>query len=203
MKGSRPSATRGIETMVCEAPARVRTPESVNIGDLYKTHAATVGRWATRLGGPGIDAEDVVHEVFLVAQRRLGEFRGEADPATWLFRTTDLIVRAHRRKARLRAWLRQSVADEYGGAQAGSPAISPVEDLIERQRARNVYRALEGLDDKYRSVFVLFELEGLSGDEIAALTGIKIATVWVRLHRARERFVRRIQALALREGEGP
>jgi RNA polymerase sigma-70 factor, ECF subfamily len=180
-----------------------RSPEPLNVGDLYKTHAATVARWAARLGGPGIDAEDVVHEVFLVAHRRLGEFRGQADPATWLFRTTDLIVRAHRRKARLRALLRRSVADEYDSVQAGSSAISPVEDLIERQRARNVYRALDGLPDKYRSLFVLFELEGVSGDEIAALTGIKIATVWVRLHRARERFVRRINALALREEDGP
>jgi RNA polymerase sigma-70 factor, ECF subfamily len=203
MKGSRLSPTPNPETMVCAEPIRATTPESVNIGDLYRTHAATVARWATRLGGPGVDSEDVVHEVFLVAQRRLGEFRFEADPATWLFRTTDLIVRAHRRKARLRAWLRRSVAEEYDRAQAGSSAISPVEDLIERQRARNVYRALDGMDDKYRSVFVLFELEGLSGDKIAELTGIKVATVWVRLHRARERFVRRIQALALREGDRP
>jgi len=189
--------------MVRAEPDRARSPEPVNVGDLYKMHAATVARWATRLGGLGIDVEDVVHEVFLVAHRRLGEFRGQADPATWLFRTTDLIVRAHRRKARLRALLSRSVADEFDSAQAGSSAISPVEDLIERQRARNVYRALDSLPEKYRSVFVLFELEGLSGDEIAALTGIKIATVWVRLHRARERFVRRINALALREEDRP
>ena len=189
--------------MGCAEPDRAGSPEPVNISDLYKMHAGTVARWATRLGGPDIDAEDVVHEVFLIAQRRLGEFRGEADPATWLFRTTDLIVRAHRRKARRRAWLRRSVAEEYDAVQAGSSAISPVEDLIERQRARNVYRALEGLDDKYRSVFVLFELEGLSGEQIAALTGIKVATVWVRLHRARQRFVRRLHALILREGDRP
>jgi RNA polymerase sigma-70 factor, ECF subfamily len=187
--------------MVRAEADRARSPGPVNVGDLYKTHAPTVARWATRLGGPGIDAEDVVHEVFLVAHRRLGEFRGQADPATWLFRTTDLIVRAHRRKARLRALLRRSVAPEYDSAQAGSSAISPVEDLIERQRARNVYRALDCLPDKYRSVFVLFELDGLSGDEIAALTGIKVATVWVRLHRARARFVRRINALAQHEDE--
>ncbi|HMC94428.1 MAG TPA: RNA polymerase sigma factor [Polyangia bacterium] len=174
------------------------SPAAVNVGDLYRDHAATVARWATRLGGPGIDAEDIVHEVFLVAHRRLGEFRGEAKPATWLFRTTELVVRAHRRKARLRAWLRHAIAEEQPAEmQAGSSWISPVENLIERQRARTVYRALDSLDDKHRSLFVLFELEGLSGEEIARLTGVKLATVWVRLHRARQRFVRRIQALAL------
>jgi RNA polymerase sigma-70 factor (ECF subfamily) len=203
MKGLRPWSTPETKLMVRAQSHAPRSPESVNIEDLYREHAATVARWATRLGGPDIDPEDVVHEVFLVAHRRLGEFRGDAKPATWLFRTTDLIVRAHRRKARLRALLRRSVAEEGDRAQGRSSAISPVEDLIERQRARSVYRALEALDDKYRSVFVLFEIEGLSGDEIAALTGIKVATVWVRLHRARERFVRRIHALAMNEEDRP
>ena len=184
--------------------ADIRTPpESLDIGDLYQAHAATVARWATRLGGPEIDPEDVVHEVFLVAHRRLGEFRGDAKPATWLFRTTDLIVRAHRRKVRLRALLRRSVNEGHEGRGIGSSALSPVEELIERQRARFVYRALDSLGEKYRSVFVLFELEGLSGDEIAALTGIKVATVWVRLFRARARFVERIHALTSCEEDCP
>lgn len=201
MKGSRRPTTPEPTTMVRAELDPSTSPAALNVGDLYRDHAATVARWATRLGGPGIDAEDVVHEVFLVAHRRLGEFRGEAKPATWLFRTTDLVVRAHRRKARLRAWLRHAMEEQTAETQAGSSWISPVENLIERQRARTVYRALDALDDKHRSVFVLFELEGLSGEEIARLTGVKLATVWVRLHRARERFVRRIQALALAAAE--
>ena len=36
----------------------------LDIGELYRAHAPTVARWATRLGGPAVDAEDVVHEVF-------------------------------------------------------------------------------------------------------------------------------------------
>jgi RNA polymerase sigma-70 factor (ECF subfamily) len=169
----------------------------LDIGELYRAHAATVARWATRLGGPAVDAEDVVHEVFLVAHRRLREFRPDAKPTTWLFRTTDLIVRAHRRRARLRAWLGRSLAREDAAAPAA--AVSPVEDLIARERTQLCYRALDALGEKYRSVFVLYELEGLSGEEIAALTGINPSTIWVRLHRARARFVARVEALASRE----
>lgn len=168
----------------------------MDVGDLYREHAQTVARWATRLGGPEIDAEDVLHEVFLVAHRRLGEFRGDAQPTTWLFRTTELIVRAHRRKARISNWLNRSEPDDQAGSNVPAPALSPVEALIERQRSLLVYRALEALGEKYRSIFVLFELEGLSGEEIAALTGVKLGTVWVRLHRARARFVQEIQSLA-------
>jgi DNA-directed RNA polymerase specialized sigma24 family protein len=52
-----------------------------------------------------------------------------------------------------------------------------------------VYRILDRLTDKYREVLILFELEGASGEQIAALTGRKLATVWVHLHRARRQFL--------------
>ncbi|MES1205251.1 MAG: sigma-70 family RNA polymerase sigma factor [Pseudomonadota bacterium] len=180
-------------------------PKCADVGDLYRAHAPAVARWAARLGGPGIDPEDVVHEVFLVAHRRFSEFRWEAKITTWLFRTTELVVRGHRRKARVYAWLRRQVAADRDSDQSrdGARPLSPVEELIERQRVRHVYRALDALGAKYRSLFVLFELEGLSGDEIAALTGLKVATVWVRLHRARARFVKVVNALAAREEDWP
>jgi RNA polymerase sigma-70 factor (ECF subfamily) len=183
---------------VSRLPARTKAPgdpEPLSIGELYRAHAASVARWAGRLGGPSLDVEDVVHEVFLVAQRRLAEFRGDAKPTTWLYRITELTVRAHRRKARLRAWLRRDLARDRDRAGLGQVQLSPVEDLVERQRAELVYRALDALGEKYRSLFVLYELEGLSGEEISALTGVKLATVWVRLHRARARFVARINTL--------
>ena len=53
------------------------------------------------------------------------------------------------------------------------------------------------MPDKYRQVLILFELEEMSGEDIAALTGLKVATVWVRLHRARQHF--RVAVKNLRE----
>ena len=55
---------------------------------IYRAHAGTVARWAAKLAGPGNDVEDLVHEVFLVARRRLPEFRGDAKVTTWLYRIT-------------------------------------------------------------------------------------------------------------------
>src|SRR5262249_14147909 len=68
------------------------------VADLYRAHAQTVARWASRLGGPAIDVEDVVQEVFLVVQRRLDGFRGDAHVKTWLYRITANVVRWRRRK---------------------------------------------------------------------------------------------------------
>jgi hypothetical protein len=54
----------------------------VDIDDLYRRHAPTVARWAARLGGPGIEVQDVVQDVFMVAGRRLQRFDGSANITT-------------------------------------------------------------------------------------------------------------------------
>src|SRR5438552_1977251 len=81
--GDRVQATRGTMDQAADAP---------DLGRAYRQHAADVSRWARRLGGPGVDAEDVLHEVFMVAQRRLPEFRGEAKLSTWLYAITLRVV---------------------------------------------------------------------------------------------------------------
>jgi RNA polymerase sigma-70 factor (ECF subfamily) len=152
-----------------------------------------VKRWAQRLGGPGIDVEDVVHEVFLVAHRRLALFRSGGNVSTWLYRTTVHVTHKQRRKQRLGRWLR-GLAGQFTD-DVGSPDAGPHETL-ERQRAsRLVYRALDGLNQNQRSVVILYELEGLSGEEIAAVMETKVGTVWVWLHRGRAKFLERLKAL--------
>src|SRR3954470_14700731 len=86
------------------APAGV--DPSLDVGALYRRHADDVARWAGRLMGHSGDVEDVVHQVFLVAQRRLPEFRGEAKVTTWLHEITIRVVQEARR--RQRAWWRWS-----------------------------------------------------------------------------------------------
>jgi RNA polymerase sigma-70 factor, ECF subfamily len=211
MKGGDESSAPETETVPSAQQSSVRVPEQASVqvtatatgdetadvptsAELYRSHATTVARWAARLGGPTIDVEDIVHEVFIVVERRLSEFRGESKPSTWLYRITDLVTRAHRRKARFRRLLSREVEAEpnYGFP---SSHLSPVEALIQRERTRLVYRAIDSLGERYRAVFVLFELEGLSGEQIATLTGLKVSTVWVRLLRARKRFVAKLTAL--------
>jgi RNA polymerase sigma-70 factor (ECF subfamily) len=163
------------------------------IASLYRSHAAQVERWVVRLGGPGVDAEDVVQEVFLVVQRRLSEWRAEAKVTTWLYRITEHVVHRQRRKQRLGRWLR-GLAGDFAD-QIPTERLTPVDELERKQAARTVYAALESVERKQRAVLVLFEIEGLSGEEIAALTGTKIATVWVHLHRARARFLKRLREM--------
>lgn len=164
--------------------------------ELYQAHAQRVAAWVSRLAGPQADVEDLVQEVFLQAHRALGSFRGDCKPTTWLYTITERVVRARRRRDRLRRLL-----TVFGARieEVAADEPSACDSLERREAARLIYLALDGLREKYRTIFILFQIEGLSGEEIAELKGLKIATVWVRLNRARAQMSARIRALQKRE----
>lgn len=174
-----------------------RAPGTLDFDAVYQAHAQTVARWAARLGGPGVDAEDITQEVFLVADRRLREFRGESQLATWLFSVTAKIVANDRRRRRLRRWWLRLTPN--AGHDRAAATDTPLEQLERRERRRQFYEALDGLGERQRRVLVLFELEGLSIAEIAALTGLRAGNVRVLLHRARAAFLKQMTARELTE----
>jgi RNA polymerase sigma-70 factor (ECF subfamily) len=161
-----------------------------DIAAVYRSHGAAVARWAARLAGPDLEAEDLVQEVFMIAQRKLPTFRGEASPARWLYRITERVVSHRRRSERWRRWLVGSPERVVGDLPA--PGATPLEVVQRAQAATLFYRALDGMPENHRTAFILFELEELSGAEIATLKGVRVATVWVWLHRARAQFLERL-----------
>lgn len=173
--------------------------KTLDVGALYRAHERQVMRWAARLGGPGVDVEDVVQDVFLIARRRLPSFDtdGPGRVTTWLFRTTEKVVQAARRKQRLRRWLSQA-ADLAPAPGTGGPTPA---DALERTRSINdVYRVLDRLPERQRRVLILFEIEGLSTDQIGELVGARVGTVRVWLFRARASFMEEHQRLFPSEG---
>ena len=141
-----------------------------------------------------------MQEVFLVAKRRLVSFRpdGGGSITTWLFRTTERIVKAARRKQRLRRL--------FGGAgristASGADLAGPIpsDELESRQEIAHVYRVLDRLPERQRRVLILFELEGMSTAEIATLTGARVGTVRVWLYRARAAFLQHHEPIAAGE----
>jgi RNA polymerase sigma-70 factor (ECF subfamily) len=161
--------------------------------EVYRQHMQLVARWASRLAGPGLDVEDLVQEVFLRVHRLLPEFRGDAQLTTWLYSVTHNVVRTRRRRERFRRLFGFTGDPDRLHVVASGP--TPLEALERRRSAELIYRALDGVPEKYRTIFILFEIEGLSGEEIAQLTGVKLATVWVRLSRARAQLVKRFNKL--------
>jgi RNA polymerase sigma-70 factor (ECF subfamily) len=167
----------------------VTIPEgSLNAGTIYRMHVHQVARWAARLGGPALDLEDTVHEVFAIACRRLSTFRGESSLSTWLFGITDKVVRHRRRKERWQRWLSGSANATDGHVE--SVCLDPLRVVERNQATRDVYRVLDRLSEDDRRILILFELEELAAYEVAALLGIKAANARLRRHRARARFLR-------------
>ena len=176
-------------------------PVDFGVEDLFREYAAVVEKWVARLAGTAVDAEDVVQEVFLVVQRRLAEWRAEAKISTWLYRITERVVHRQRDKQRLGQWA-QGLADDFT-AQISCDRLSPAAALERKQALALARTALDSLDPRQREVVALFELEGLSGHEIAARTKTKYATVWVRLHRGRAAFHKRLNELRAEDEASP
>jgi RNA polymerase sigma-70 factor (ECF subfamily) len=160
----------------------------------FRDHGQDVARWARQLGGADFDVEDAVQEVFLVVNKRLSEFRPDARFSSWLFEVTRKIVANHRRRQRWRFWQNDDVL-----ARMPSPLGDPVAEIERQQSVARFYAALDRLPDKYRTVIVLYELEGLSAEAIAELRNLKLGTVRVHLSRAREQLVAQYQRLLKRE----
>ena len=157
---------------------------------MYERHVRDVHRWVGRLAGPRDDVDDLVHEVFLVAMRRRGEFRGDGKVSTWLFRISALVVKERRGRERTRRWLFNR--HHHVLINERPAAVTPLDELERRERVARLYAALNRLPDRYRTPLILYELEGMSGQDIASLLDAKLNVVWVRLHRGRARLLREL-----------
>ncbi|MFO0560282.1 MAG: sigma-70 family RNA polymerase sigma factor [Polyangiales bacterium] len=158
--------------------------------DVYDQYADFV--WATlgRLGVRDALLEDLSQEVFAVVHQRLSSYSGAGTLNAWLFGICVRVVIAHRRRAHTR---REHTVDEMpeptqpGPASVAAPS-SP-EELAAKSEARSVLASLlDEIDLERRAVFVMFEIEALSCDEIAETLGIPLGTVYSRLSAARKQF---------------
>ena len=155
---------------------------------MYEIHVHEVSGWAERLAGPGLDVEDIVHEVFTIACARAHKFRGDSSLKTWLFSITSNVVQHRRRKERWRRWLSGSANETAGHLASDRP--DPLHEAERNQTLADIYQVLNRLPERDRQVLVLCELEELESQEVSQLLGVTQANVRLRLHRARIRFTR-------------
>lgn len=153
---------------------------------------------AFRILGESHDAEDVAQQTFLSVVEHIQDFRGESAVAAWVLRiaANHALKLLRKRRGLPTVPLAETDGTDEGYATVPHPEfIAPWRDdpadLAARHEVRELIdRALADLDDKYRAVFVLRDVEGFSVRETADVLGISEANVKVRLLRAR---------LALRE----
>jgi RNA polymerase sigma-70 factor (ECF subfamily) len=155
------------------------------LAGLYRAHAGFVWRVVRRMGVPEAMAEDVVQEVFLVARRRLPDYEGRGAPTSWLYGIARGVT-ANYRRGQARAQRRLRVVS--GPRPAAAP--SPEDAMGHADAVAVVQRFLADLDPDQREVFVLADVEGLRGPEIAEALGLNLNVAYSRLRLARRKLRR-------------
>jgi len=165
--------------MACVAITR----DHARVAELLRAHFRDVWRMVRRFGVPENSADDAAQEVFIIAARRIEDITPGSERPFLL--ATAVRVAANQRRS---LGTRRECAEDEQTAEGVDPRPS-AEALLDQKRLRQMLdRVLDALSDDLRVSFVLYELEGLSSPEIAALLGIPLGTVASRLRRGREAF---------------
>jgi len=163
--------------------------------EIYRAHYDFVWRTLHRMGVGERDVMDAVQKVFIVAHRRLAAFDGRSSLKTWLCGIALRVASDYRRSASAR---REVLVAET------PPGTSSEADQLRRLEAQERLAVLDAvlaeLPIEQRTVFVLFELEEVPGEEIAALLGVPEGTVRSRLRLARRAFSKIVAARSGQSG---
>jgi RNA polymerase sigma-70 factor, ECF subfamily len=130
-------------------------------------------------------AETLTQDCFLRAHAARSSFRGECAMSTWLMRIAVNLVRDHQRSMKLRFWKRAAMLDASEMSDRLPDNRSSSEHrLIAQERVAAVWRAVETLSERQRSIFLLRFVEELELPEIAEATRMNVNTVKSHLYRA-------------------
>ncbi|HWA78139.1 MAG TPA: RNA polymerase sigma factor [Polyangiaceae bacterium] len=157
---------------------------------LHREYYPIAVAFLRKLGVSAGDVEDIAQEVFIETYRHLAGFRGDAQLKTWLYRLCITQARYARRRRALTEALRALLARQPQMTSGSGP-------LCEYKARRRIELALSKLSEHERTALVLYELEGLPGKQVAEILGCKEATLWRRLHYARQKFVAAFNATTL------
>jgi len=168
---------------------RIKCGDETAFHRVISQHQQHVLSLALRLSGNKEDAEEIVQDVFVTLFRKIGEFEGRCALGSWIHRITVncalMKLRARRRKKRGDC---SGLEFDFDSVDTSS---SIDEVLMSRESLEIMREVINTLPDKFRVIFLLREVDGLSGQETALELGMTAAAVKSRLHRARDMVRRR------------
>ncbi len=154
---------------------------------LFEDYYARIYRHILSIVRDPAEADDLTQETFIRAYRSHSTLRDLGAQTTWLYRiATNVCLDRCRQRSRRAPMESEASPEELDLADLN--AIS-LQQAVERgEMSSCVRRYLEGLPDSYRAVIIMHDLNGLSGVEISQALGESLATVKIRLHRARQKL---------------
>lgn len=151
-------------------------------------HQKKVFNTALRMTGDYDEACEVVQEAFLAAFRAIRKFRGEAKFSTWLYGIVVNVSKTRLKQAAQRRRKTVSIDDPADDPADGLAAegVSALEALEKKDVQAKVQRCIGTLEEEFREVLVLRDIQGFSYDEIGGILEVPEGTIKSRLFRARE-----------------
>jgi RNA polymerase sigma-70 factor (ECF subfamily) len=188
---------------------RLRARDERAFNDLVKQYERRVFGLLLRLIGRRDEAEDLAQEVFVQVFKAIGGFRGEAKLSTWIFR---IAVNLSKNRTKYLARRKADSQDHFDGVGDETPlrgakdttmaVIDRPDELLSGIELESIVeRAISELEPEFREVLILRDVEDLSYEEIADITGLADGTVKSRIHRARIQLKEAVE-LALGEKIG-
>ena len=132
------------------------------------------------------DALDAAQEVFVKVYKNIGSFRGESTVSTWIYRITKNVCTDILRKRRTTIISLDNDDDESPRLEIADESTSPEQVAERNEKIAIVRKAIATLDENQRTLVTLYDINGLSYEEIAAILKCPLGTVKSRLYRARE-----------------
>ena len=166
---------------------------------LVTKYQRKLGRLLSRMVRDPGEVEDVTQEAFIKAYRALPNFRGESAFYTWLYRiainTAKNYLVALGRRAPTSTEFDHEEAESFEEAEGLRNDATPEGELLGKEIAATVNKAMDALPEDLRTAISLREIEGLSYEEIASVMNCPIGTVRSRIFRAREAIAAELRPL--------
>jgi RNA polymerase sigma-70 factor (ECF subfamily) len=166
-----------------ECVRRVQQGDTDSFEVLVRRHQRTIFNLVYRLLGDYDEAAEVAQDVFLSAYKSIGQFRGDANFSTWLYRI-GLNHASTRRKSLNNTQQRHVPLDSNEVIADG--AVDPAKSFEHKEIQQRVQQALNSLDPADARIILLRDLQDVPYEDVAEMLDIPIGTVKSRLHRARQ-----------------
>ncbi len=156
---------------------------------LVERYENKILNYCYRMVGNDTDAEDITQEVFVKLYRFIGSYAGQSAFSTWLYKIAsnvclDYLRKTKRHRGTVSINQQNSEGEEFS-LSIEDEGLTPYENAQLSEARLALSKAIQALGEDQRQVIILREVEGLSYDEIAAITGMATGTVKSRINRAR------------------